>query len=287
MKHIGLFVNTTKPDAITCTERAVVLLKKAGMDCCAAPGVVKQLKPEVASVVKSLSYNDFDKFADIIVSFGGDGTMLAAAQQFIASELPIMGVNLGKLGFLAEFGVDELENAFAALQTGAYLLENRTVLETIVHDTTMYALNDIVVHKKDFSRMITIKASADGRTIAEYHADGLIISTPTGSTAYSLASGGPIVEPGCGIVIITPVSPHTLTMRPLVISDSREILLETGIVSGTTSLVADGQTVKVLDAGAKVIIRKSERVVKLLKRSQHNYYDLLKKKLLWSIHAKQ
>jgi NAD+ kinase len=294
MKQIGLFVNTTKPDAIACTEMAARILRSKGMECCAEPDVVARFTPEAQAIIKAVEYDDFDKHADIIVSFGGDGTMLAAAKQFLASELPIMGVNLGRLGFLAEFSVTELEEGFTALQTGDYIIEDRVILETSIKldgqdnlSEMMYALNDFVLHKKDFARMMTIAATIDGVPVAEYHADGLIISTPTGSTAYSLSSGGPIIAPTCAVIALTPVSPHSLTMRPLVAPDSVEIVLTPGAGSGATTLVADGQSVSLIEEGASVVIRKSERVVKLLKRVQNSYYDLLKNKLLWSLHAKQ
>jgi NAD+ kinase len=296
MKHIGLFVNTTKPEAIRATEQAALIIKSQGMSSCAAPGVLRLFTPDIAPLVKAIAYNDFGKYADVIVSFGGDGTMLAAAKQFMASELPIMGVNLGRLGFLAEFAVGNLEHAFEALLKGEYIIENRTMLETSVHRTNddgydlsemMYALNDFVIHKKDFARMITIDATIDGVPVAEYHADGLIISTPTGSTAYSLSSGGPIIAPNCAVLTITPVSPHSLTMRPLVVPDSVEIRLTPGVGSGVTSFVADGATVCSLDESATVEIRKSKRVVKFLKPLNTSYYDLLKHKLLWSLHVKQ
>jgi NAD+ kinase len=287
MNHIGLFVNTTKPEAIACTEMAARIVRDKGMSCYASPEVFPHFSPETKTFVQECEYNHFDKYVDTIVSFGGDGTMLAAAKQFLTSELPIMGVNLGKLGFLAEFSVGELEDGFNALRNGEFIIEDRTILETVIGETSMYALNDFVLHKKDFVRMITIDARLDGVPMAEYHADGLIIATPTGSTAYSLSSGGPIIAPNCSVFVLTPVSPHSLNMRPVVVPDTSEIMLTPGADSGITSLVADGQSICALEVQQTVVIRKSERVVKLLKRVQNSYYDLLKNKLLWSINAKQ
>ncbi|MCS6809477.1 MAG: ATP-NAD kinase, partial [Bacteroidota bacterium] len=176
------------------------------------------------------------------------------------------------------------------LAHGEYIIEERTILETSVPLTNahnlsemVYAMNDFVIHKKDFGRMITITASIDNVPVAEYHADGLIIATPTGSTAYSLSNGGPIVAPLCSVLILTPVAPHSLSMRPLVVPDTAEISLTPGDGSGTTSLVADGQIVSSQEEGETVVIRKSERTVKLLKRTGASYYDLLKQKLLWSL----
>lgn len=287
MKHIGLFVNTTKPDAILYTERAARLVKAAGMDCCVEPFVAKQFGQDIEAQVKQFALKDFEKFADMIVTFGGDGTILAAAKALIAAEIPIMGVNLGRLGFLAECTVNDLEDSFRALQKGDYIVEDRTVLETTIDDITYYALNDFVVHKKDFARMISIRTYIDGHPIADYRADGLILATPTGSTAYSLSSGGPIIAPTCSVCSITPVSPHSLNQRPLVIPENVEVWFEPGEESGIVSLVADGESVALLEPQSRVIIRKSDKVVKLLKQVQSTYYDLLKKKLLWSVHPAQ
>ncbi len=287
MKHIGLFVNTTKPEAIQCTEQAARLLKSAGMECCAEPMVIKHFSPQTAQHVKPLALTDFEKFADVIVSFGGDGTILSAAKSFISSEIPIMGVNLGKLGFLAEFSVDELESAFSSLLKGEYIVEDRTVIESTLDGVTYYALNDFVLHKKDFARMITIKVYIDGHPIADYRSDGLILATPTGSTAYSLASGGPIIAPTCAVFTLTPVSPHSLNLRPLVIPETAEVWLEPGEESGLTNFVADGETIMSLEPGARVVLRRSEKVVKLLKGVQSTYYELLKNKLLWSVNPTQ
>jgi NAD+ kinase len=295
MQHIGLFVNTSKPDAIEWTERAARLLKSAGMECCAEPAVVKEFSTQTAQFVKQMELGEFEKFADIIVSFGGDGTILTAAKAFIGSELPIMGVNLGNLGFLAEYSTDELESAFSALLKGEYLIEERIVMEAVVQkpdgetltEDLFYAVNDFVVHKKDFARMIGIRAFADGHPIADYRSDGLILATPTGSTAYSLSSGGPIIAPNCAVFCVTPVSPHSLNQRPLVLPDSSEICFAPTEESGATSLVADGETVMVLEAGTRVMMRRSDKAMKLLKRTQSSYYDVLKKKLLWSVHTGQ
>ncbi|TAE28198.1 MAG: hypothetical protein EAZ92_08430 [Candidatus Kapaibacterium sp.] len=287
MKNIGLFVNTTKPEAIACTEAAARITRERGMSCYVSPEVHALFSAEAKKLAEAHEYAHFDKYVDAIVSFGGDGTMLGAAKEFLAAELPIMGVNLGKLGFLAEYSVKELEDGFNALLKGDFIIEDRTILETKANNTMLYALNDFVIHKRDFARMITIDAVIDNVPVAEYHADGLIIATPTGSTAYSLSSGGPIIAPNCHVIVLTPVSPHSLNMRPLVIPDTLEIMLTTGAESGITSLVADGQHLTPLEPQERVVIRKSERVVKLLKRVENSYYDLLKNKLLWSIHAKQ
>jgi NAD+ kinase len=295
MQHIGLFVNTSKPDAIQWTERAARLLKSAGMECCAAPAVVQQFAAQTAQFVKPMELKDFEKFADIIVSFGGDGTILSAAKAFIGSELPIMGVNLGNLGFLAEYSTDEIESAFSALLKGEYLIEERIVMEATLQKSDgdllsgdiFYAVNDFVVHKKDFARMISIRAFADGNPLADYRSDGLILATPTGSTAYSLSSGGPIIAPNCAVFCITPVSPHSLNQRPLVLPDSSEICFAPTAESGATSLVADGETVTALEVGIRVVMRRSDKVMKLLKRTRSSYYEVLKKKLLWSVHTGQ
>lgn len=280
---IGLFANESKPEAIVWAEKTAQMLAAINVDCCVEPRIASFFLHEIPSTVHRLKLEDFHKESDIIISFGGDGTLLAAARAFITTDIPIMGVNLGNLGFLAEFSSDEIDNALSAIMTGEYVLEDRAILQTTLGDgTTIYALNDFVIRQSDAARMITVRASIDGNHVADYRADGLIISTPTGSTAYSLSNGGPIIAPTCAVLCLTPVSPHSLTLRPLVVPDSSEIALESFTNNVEAILLADGEIVARLQTSERIHIRRSDQVVKLLKRTSRTYYDLLKNKLLWS-----
>ncbi len=284
MRRVGLFTNTTKPNAVKWAETAVRMLQVAGAECCAEPDVVEQFSSPGTRSIRAIPAEEFDRFADVIISFGGDGTMLTAARLFLNSNIPIMGVNFGKLGFLAEFNANEMEDALSSIMTGNYIIEDRAMAEVVIGGETIYALNDFVVQRKNFARMITVRAYVDGNLIADYRADGLIVSTPTGSTAYSLSCGGPIIAPACSVFCITPISPHSLTLRPLVVPDTSEICIET-IESADIQLVADGQVVRPVKGGEQIVIRRSAEEVKLVRQASGSYYDLLKKKLLWSANA--
>ncbi len=282
MRRIGLFVHLGKPAAIAAVEQAITMLRSIEVPCCIDPEGARRLSKETQAYVTVLPFEEFDRFADVIMSFGGDGTMLKACHIFLKSELPVMGINIGKLGFLAEFSVEQLDAAISAVMTGDYIIEHRSVLESRINDQVAYALNDFVVHKQDFSRMITVKAYIDGKLISSYRADALIVSTPTGSTAYSLASGGPIIAPACDVFCITPVAPHALTVRPLVVPDNVEIAVEPFSESGHVQLLADGMTVQPLGNNQRVPLYKSQYTFKLLRQKSRTYYDLLKEKLLWA-----
>ncbi len=287
MRRIGLFVHLGKPQALEAVERAIQMLQSLDVPCCIDPEAARRLSGTVREYVKVLPFEEFERFADVVMSFGGDGTMLKACHIFLKSALPVMGINIGKLGFLAEFSVEQLDAAISAVLTGDYIIEHRSVLECRINDQVAYALNDFVVHKQDFSRMITVKAYIDGKLISSYRADALIVSTPTGSTAYSLASGGPIIAPSCDVFCITPVAPHSLTVRPLVVPDSVEIAVEPFSESGHVQLLADGMVVQPLGNNQRVPLYKSRYAFKLLRQKTRTYYDLLKEKLLWATDAVQ
>ena len=281
----GLFTNTSKPEAIRSAEFAAQLIQAAHAECCVEPSVAQNFAPKTRDYVRQVEHDQFEKFADVIISFGGDGTMLAAARCFLDAGIPIMGINLGRLGFMAEFGVNELESAISAVLKGDYLLEDRFVLQADFGDTQAFALNDFVVHQSEIGRMISLRASVNEETVAEYRADALIISTPTGSSAYNLSAGGPLIAPSCSVICMTPVSPHALTFRPLVVPDTAEICLEESSGRASCDLVADGVNIGKVSSNGIVHIRRSDQKIKLLKRAQRSYYDILRNKLLWAADA--
>lgn len=285
MKNFALFEISEKPDALKWAERAARLLIAAGANCSARPEAVEQFSPDIRQKVSAIPVNEFEKFADIVITFGGDGTILSAIQSLIHTEIPIMGFNVGRLGFLAEFSVNFLEKALFDMLEGNYRLVDRSVLETKFDNQVVYALNDFVIEKKDSSRLITIQAYAQEHYIGDYRADGLIITTPTGSTAYSLSCGGPIIAPSTQVICLTPISPHSLSLRPLVISDSNELRFLVRTPTGTANFVADGQIEHILNDGEEVNIKLSEHKVKLVKPMDSSFFDLLRNKLLWAASA--
>ncbi len=282
MEKVGLFESAGKPEAIKWAEKAADILIGLGIDCCASADLITNFNKEVANKIKICRVDEFEKFVDVVISFGGDGTILAASRALAQSDIPIMGFNVGRLGFLAEFSVLEMEQSINDLLKGNYRVLERTMLETNVNGELIQVLNDFVLEKKDTSHMITIQAFVNGHYIADYRVDGLIITTPTGSTAYSLSCGGPILAPSSRVVCITPISPHSLTIRPLVVPDSNEIKLTVNTIDEAVSLVADGQHKKALMNNDTIYIRHSEASIKLIKPLNSSYYDLLRKKLLWA-----
>ena len=223
---------------------------------------------------------------EFVIVLGGDGTMLSAARAVAQAGIPIMGVNLGSLGFLTEVPVSELYPTLEALVQNCCAIEARSMLhahlmrgtERVVHYD---AMNDVVVAKSAIARIVEFEVSVDKELVTNYKADGIIVSTPTGSTAYSLAAGGPIVSPGVNAFVITPISPHSLTNRPLVVRDDREISILVKSVGEQAFLSIDGQTGEPVLDGDCITCRKSARNVRLLKLSKRTFFDVLRTKLSW------
>ncbi len=285
MKKVALFESTHRREAYQWAEFAAKKLTSLGIEVCASQALINRFDDATKESLVSKEYIDFEKFADVVLSFGGDGTMLSAAREFIATGMPIMGVNVGRLGFLAEFAVKELDRSLDDLIHGNYRIVSRTVFETNLNDERVFSLNDFVIEKKDTSRMITVGAYANDNYIGDYRADGLIMTLPTGSTAYNLSCGGPIISPNAPVICLTPISPHSLTHRPLVIPDTNEIKLKLYAPNGIANLVADGQVTRTLKNNEAVSFRKSQETVKLIKPIGKSFFDLLRDKLLWAKQA--
>jgi len=221
--------------------------------------------------------------SQLILTLGGDGTILRAVQAVTDKQIPILGVNLGGLGFLADTPPDKMIHNLEACILGNYLIEDRIVLKCCIedHDQTFYAFNDLVIDKSGFSRVIEIITSVDQNLLNSYVADGLIISTPTGSTGYSLSAGGPIVVPKTNVIIINPICPHSLTNRPVVISDSSQISLKVFTEYKEINLYKDGQFVSSYPSGVVFNISKADFTVKLIKMKEMSFYETLRNKLHW------
>lgn len=241
--------------------------------------------------VCTTSVFDGDRFdADFAISMGGDGTFLKAASRVGAKQIPILGINMGRLGFLADILPSEIEDAVEAVYNNSYTLENHTAIQLEVKGGILkenpYALNDISVLKRDNASMISIRASINGEYLVTYLADGLIVSTPTGSTAYSLSNGGPVIVPNTGILCLTPVAPHSLNVRPIVVPDDSEITLAVESRSHSMLVAIDGRSEK-LGEGATLIIRKAPYSVKIVKRSGVRYLSTLRDKMMWGADYRQ
>lgn len=236
---------------------------------------------KISGIFNDLS--DYDKTCDLMVSIGGDGTFLESIPYVITQNTPIIGINSGRLGFLANISKENIRDAFDAILAGRYDFEYRTLIRLMdpvsIFSEMNFALNDITIHKTD-SSLINIDAYINDEFLNTYWTDGLIISTPTGSTAYSLSVGGPVVVPGSGNLIIAPISSHNLTVRPLIIPDTNVISLRVNSRSGRYSITADNRTIQV-DNQEIFRIGKSEYKLKMLKLPNTSFYTTLRNKLKW------
>lgn len=235
-------------------------------------------------------FDDYNFDVDYAISIGGDGTFLKAANRVLAKGTPVIGVNTGRLGFLAEVLPSEFSEALADIYEEKCEFEDHTVIElsaetdgepgSLPIEGSPYALNDIAILKRDSASMITIKAYVNDDFLVTYQADGLVVSTPTGSTAYNLSNGGPIIVPNSGSICLTPVAPHSLNIRPIVLNDTTVVRLEVESRSHNFLVAIDGRSEK-LHEGTKLIIQKAPYFVKVVKLRSKRYFSILREKLMW------
>ena len=228
--------------------------------------------------------NQFE--ADMVLSMGGDGTFLKAASYVGNKNIPILGINTGRLGFLADVSPEEMEETFADIYKGNYRVESRSILQATSNGQPLkgnpFGLNEIAILKRDSSSMITIHTSINGAYLTTYQADGLVIATPTGSTAYSLSVGGPVIVPTSNTIAITPVAPHSLNVRPIVINDDWEITLDVESRSHNFLVAIDGRS-ETCREGSRLTIRKADYQIQVVKRTNHIFFHTLRDKMMWGV----
>ncbi|PID29618.1 MAG: NAD(+) kinase [Candidatus Cloacimonadota bacterium] len=227
-----------------------------------------------------LSTQEVLDIADVVIVLGGDGSILNIARQVSALKKPILGVNLGKLGFLAEVDLNNLHKRITMIENGDFFIEERMMLSAKSRDSKLIALNDFVIDKGLSSRIIQIKVEIDGKYFTTYSSDGLIVSTPTGSTAYNLSNYGPIVEPGVKCIILNPISPHALAMRPMIIKDDSTIVIKS-YSEAKVLLSSDGQDNIFIDSEEEVVITKNSDKARFIKFPDSSCYRVLREKLGW------
>jgi NAD+ kinase len=247
---------------------------------------VKQKFELVGNIKTFNSHTDLKGNVDVVLSLGGDGTFLETLAYVRNSEIPVLGINTGRLGFLANVAKTEINAAIDALIAGKYTIEKRALLSVTKPEKLFgevnYGLNELTILKKDTSSMITIHAYINGDYLNSYFADGLIIATPTGSTAYSLSCGGPLVMPGSQNFVITPIAPHNLNVRPLVISDNNVITLK---VEGRSPnyLVSLDYKSEVIDSTNEIVLQKADFSMNLIKLENQHFFNTIRNKLLWGL----
>lgn len=256
-------------------------------------GVEVVLEEHTANAIKKNDYiveslDEIGSDCDLAIAVGGDGTLLNAARNMIKSDVPLLGINLGRLGFLVDVSPDELDEQIDEILNGDYIEEHRILLTTRIEhldggvDSISDAFNDVVVHKWEVARMIETETYINGKFLNNMRSDGLIVSTPTGSTAYALSGGGPILEPDMDAIVLVPICPHTMSYRPIVIDgDSEiEIIVKEGPLSHA-QVTCDGQINLGVVSGDKIHIKKHDHCVRLIHPCKHNHYEILRAKLHW------
>ncbi|MCD6219713.1 NAD(+)/NADH kinase [Candidatus Calescamantes bacterium] len=278
--HIGIILNTSKEEAIRSTHKIVDLLKKAGLEYFLLRE--EAMKCDLSRV--GLEKEDFLKKISYLLTIGGDGTLLRGARLVGGKNIPILGINMGRMGFLTQTNLENFPDLIPLLKENKFSLERRKGLITEIKGETIFSLNDSVILRKNPFRIIELKVSINGEYLTTFSADGLIVSTPTGSTAHSLSAGGPILHPEVEGIIIIPICPHTLSHRPLVIpsSSSIEVL---SLSPGGVSVVCDGQMGKDVEMEVPIIIENSSFDTLLLRFTKSDFYSLLRKKLNWKGHS--
>lgn len=243
------------------------------------------LQYDVAGIIKS---DEFD--VDLVVTIGGDGTFLRAASIIGKKNIPILGINAGRLGFLADVGEEDLEATFEDVFSGNYRIEHRSQLhlttEHKIYHGFNYALNEVAIMKQDTASMITVHAYINDEYLTSYEADGLVMATPTGSTAYSLSVGGPIIAPDAHNFVIAAIAPHSLGDRPLVITDDSIITFDVESRNNSFLISLDGRS-NVFQAGTKLTVKKADFTLQVLKRKDNTFYKTLRNKLMWGVDPRQ
>lgn len=277
MERIGLMVHGKRKDAVACAEKATKFLQGAG--------IAVQAEEDAAARLPGVTpFSQAKEKPDAILSLGGDGTLLRGAQAAVKWNIPLLGVNLGRVGFLAEAEPEDINDVLRALLEGRFTLEERFLLSVQRGESRWLALNDVVVSRGGYARLITLDALVDGERAGRYIADGLVVTTPTGSTGYSLSAGGPIVSPYVDCTVITPICAHSLQHRPCVVPGDAEICLQLGSDHEVHAcLQVDGQNCADLAAGDSVLISKAPEKIQLIRTQPAQFFQLVRDKLVeWS-----
>jgi len=277
-KRIAFMVNRGKPLAAKLVPQLVRWLRAAGHEPLLSTGTAKLLRLGVRSCPAA----GLARRTDLVVACGGDGTMLRAARLVGSRDVPIMGVNLGGLGFLTEFSVDEAQAGIEDFCRGSHTEERRMVLDCGYGRKRGFALNDIAVNMGPANRAIELVASSGGVLVTRFVGDGLVVATPTGSTAYSLAAGGPVVYPTMDAILLTPLSPHALASRPMILPADARVELELSRRSESAVLNLDGQERWTIRPGKPIRISRAGFTIRLVTPKDKTYFQILRDKLKWT-----
>ena len=287
IKSIGVIVKPHQPDALETLCALTRWLSERGIAFVGLPEIEReQIEHNTGCQIQLLSESEMPKQVDLMLVLGGDGTMIATGRMLGDNQVPVIGVNYGGLGYLAEFPIEEMFPALEAIFAGKYTVQQRLMLQVELWRgdelvTQNRVLNDVVVNKSALARIIEIKASLNDQFLNSFRADGLIVATPTGSTAYNLSAGGPIIYPSMNAMVITPICPFTLSNRPIVVPDDSVIEVSLITEKEEVALTLDGQVGFALQTRDRILISKSRTAFNLVQPPNRNYFEVLRNKLKW------
>ncbi len=276
VKCVGILIKPHAEKAEHALGRLLPWLKSRGLMVLLDAGCSRVLGQDHGCTPEELAAR-----SQLLIVLGGDGTLLGAARHAALQDVPVLGVNLGSLGFMTEVTLEEMEETLEAFERGECSVRRRMMLQVNVDDATHFVLNDAVLHKSVLARIIEIDVTLDGHFMSRFLADGLILSTPTGSTAYSLAAGGPILAPELSTILLTPICPHTLTHRPLVLPGESHLDLMLKTESADVYLTLDGQRGLSIAAGHLITVTRAGCTLSLVQAARKNHFDVLRRTLKW------
>ena len=280
-KEIGIFV---KEDSSQSTNNSALDSMISCILNCESNLYIDESSNYKNDNVKALSHKDLVEKVDLIIVFGGDGTLLNSARQYLDSQIPILGVNLGNVGFLTDLSVDNFETTITDILSGNYKIEERNLVSAKFDDNHLYGLNEVVIHSGAYAQLMRYRLSVNNKVVYEQRSDGLIVATPTGSTAYSLSAGGPIIHPSLDVWTILPMLPQSLSSRPFIISSDENVEME--LFEGpndSAKICVDGQDDIDVSYGVKISISKMKKTLKLVHPEDNDFFEACREKLGWSL----
>ena len=280
-KEIGIFV---KENSSQSTENSALDSMIGCILGCESNLYIDESSNYKNNNVKALNHKDLVEKVDLIIVFGGDGTLLNSARQYLDSQIPILGVNMGNVGFLTDLSVDNFETTITDILSGNYKIEERNLVSAQFDGNHLYGLNEVVIHSGAYAQLMRYRLSVNNKVVYEQRSDGLIVATPTGSTAYSLSAGGPIIHPSLDVWTILPMLPQSLSSRPFIISSDENVEME--LFEGpndSAKICVDGQDDIDISYGVKISISKMKKTLKLVHPEDNDFFEACREKLGWSL----
>lgn len=289
MKKIGVIANVKRPNVVEMLERVSAWCEKNQVELTFNKEAADFFSSQSSQKIKRKSSpkEELWKHSDLILAMGGDGTMLVTARAVAEHKTPILGINLGGLGFMTQIKTEDLESSLDRIKEKDFYIEERMVLQaSFAHNNHWYALNEVVIEKGGISRLINLHISNQKEFVGSFSADGLIIATPTGSTAHSMSAGGPIVNPKMQAIILSPICPQSLAVRPIIFPADEIIKIKVETLQKEAILTVDGQITHPIKSGDEIVIQKAAHTVNLITFPEKSFFEILRQKLNWGVKPK-